>query len=436
MQLERRPIAELRAAPYNPRTISPAALKGLAASIARWGIVEPVIENKRTGCIVGGHQRIRAAESLGHTEIDVVVVDLEEAEEKALNIALNSPSISGEFTEGLHALLDEVQAALPDLDPAMKLDDLRDLVKLPPSEADDAEDPVPAAPVKPFSRLGDTWLLGTSRLAVGDARQEGTLARALGAGARAGVLTEPVADCVFTDPPYGVDYEGKTADAMRIQNDGFAGLEELLRTVLGDAAAASRDGAAWFICAPAGPQSLAFSKVLTELGVWRQTLVWAKDAFVLGHSDYHYRHEVIYYGWKPGAAHRAPAGRTHDTVWEIPRPRASREHPTMKPVPLIARALANHTAPNELVLDPFAGSGSTLVACATMHRRFAGAEIEPRFADVAVLRWMTATKLKPRLERDGRILEWADLSASFATAPDAGGGSSASAQPALAGGAA
>ena len=177
---------------------------------------------------------------------------------------------------------------------------------------------------------------------------------------------------------------------------------EFLRSTLGNALDACKPGAVWYVAAPAGPNFLPFASCLAALRVWRQTLVWVKDAFVLGRSDYHYRHEAVFYGWKPGAAHHEPPDRTHDTIWEVPRPRASPDHPTSKPVELVERALLMSTARGELVLDPFAGSGSTLIAAEASGRRAACVELDPRYCDVVVRRWQEATGREAVLDGDGR----------------------------------
>jgi site-specific DNA-methyltransferase (adenine-specific) len=146
-----------------------------------------------------------------------------------------------------------------------------------------------------------------------------------------------------------------------------------------------------YVAAPAGPIHFEFAAVLRELEVWRHTLNWVKDGFVLGRADYHYRHEPIFYGWKEGAAHTWNGGRSQDSVLEFPRPRANKEHPTMKPVALIQRCLENSTDEKAIVCDPFGGSGSTLIACEATNRRARLIELDPRYCDVIVRRWEEAT---------------------------------------------
>jgi site-specific DNA-methyltransferase (adenine-specific) len=193
-----------------------------------------------------------------------------------------------------------------------------------------------------------------------------------------------------------VDYVGKTADALTIENDNLAGLGPLLSSALGNACAASRPGATWYVAAPTGPQFLEFAKVLSELGIWRQSLVWIKNSMVLGHSDFHYRHEALFYGWKPGAVHRSPPNRTYDSVWEFDRPSRSADHPTMKPVELVVHALLMSSQRGSIVLDPFAGSGTTLVAAQGTGRIGCAVELEPKYCAV-ILERMEALGVTPEV---------------------------------------
>ena len=206
---------------------------------------------------------------------------------------------------------------------------------------------------------------------------------------------------VWTDPPYGVSYVVKTADALTIENDALDadGLDDFLRSVFALALTHTSPGACWYVAAPAGPLTMIFGQALIDLGVYRQMLIWVKDQFVMGHSDYHYRHEPVYYGWTPGAAHHALADRKQDTIHEADRPKRSKEHPTMKPVELIARHIGNSTDPGQLVVDPFGGSGSTLIACHTTGRPAALIELDPKYADVILRRYQEHTGAIPT--RDG-----------------------------------
>lgn len=403
--------------PRNPRRGNVGRLEQL---IEDNGFHGALLCQRSTGFILAGNHRMLAAKAKGLTALPVLWLDVDDDE--ALRILLGDNRGSDDATydgETLAALLSELEASDRELQgtgytPA----DLEALLERLGAEAapsggtepDDAP-PLPEGP--PVSKVGDVWLLGRHRLVVGDARDPNVIERSL-----AGRL----ADMVWTDPPYGVDYEGKTEERLTITGDeqDDEALEQLLRAVLGNARTWCRPGAAWWTCGPAGPQSLVFGRVLTDLKVWRQTILWVKDNFVLGRQDYHYRHELLNVGevpddatlgaarldpeqllagWKPGGKHHQPPDRRQDTVWEIPRPKASREHPTMKPVALVERAVRNHTDPGEIVLDPFAGSGSTLIACHRAGRAAALVEIDARYADVICRRWENHVGVAPR--RDG-----------------------------------
>jgi site-specific DNA-methyltransferase (adenine-specific) len=230
------------------------------------------------------------------------------------------------------------------------------------------------------------------------------------------------ADAVITDPPYDVNVEGRTKAKLKILNDnlGHIGTVKLLRASLSLALAYCRDGGAFYVWAPHGPSFLAFAQVATEQGWWHQTIVWVKDSFVLGRSDYHGRHEAILagrkvalvteqtparevevlgYGWKPGAARTWSSDRRQDTAWECSRPRRSTEHPTMKPVALIERAIRNSTAQGATIVDPFAGSGTAIIAAEAAGRRCLAMELDPGYVDVILARYALLTGHKPaRLE--------------------------------------
>jgi DNA modification methylase len=369
---------------------------------------------RRDGTVIAGNHTLQAARRLGWAEIAVVWVDDDEATAKAFALADNRTAELGGYDDQLLAdLITEVREAdaallgatgwtdeavadlMTSLEPVMVPQALR-------GDPDDCPDDAPAKSVE-----GDVWLLGPHRLLCGDSTKPTDLERLMG---------DDVADMVWTDPPYGVSYVGGTG--LTIDNDdlGVDELTEFLRAALGNAFAHCRPGGAWFVAGPGGPASLAFSVVLSELAVWRQTLAWVKDQFVLGRSDYHGRHELLfygwrldpstpppgvedlehlYYGWKPGAAHQATPDRKQDTVWEYPRPRRNAEHPTMKPVGLVERAILNHTDAGAIVLDPFGGSGSTLIACHQAGRRARLVEFSPSYADVICRRFQELTGIRP-----------------------------------------
>jgi DNA modification methylase len=412
MQVIQVPISKIRFAQYNPRKISDTEMASLKRSLQRFGFVDPVVVNRRRGkswsaaergtVIVGGHQRVRAARELGHKAVPVVYVDLSPDDEKLLNLALNK--IGGEFDlPKLAEILRDLRKAKADLGASgfsqkeitrAIADAERELsASLPPDEED-----VPDLPRKPRTQPGELIRLGPHRLLCGDSTKPEHMKCLMG-GDRA--------DLLWTDPPYGVDYVGKTARAMTIRNDGRRGLQDLLRTAFAAVDAGLEPGAAFYVAHPAGLPAVPFINAVLQTG-WlvRQNLVWVKDTMVLGHSDYHYRHEAILYGYKPAAGRLGRGGmgwyggEDQTSVFEIARPKASRDHPTMKPVALIEACVRNSSQREDVILDPFGGSGSTLIACHRLGRRAFLMEIDPRYCDVIRERWRRFTG--QREGRDGR----------------------------------
>lgn len=253
----------------------------------------------------------------------------------------------------------------------------------------DGGDEVPEPPEAPVSRPGDLWVLGDHRLVCGDARDDGAWKLLLGS---------EKARMVWTDPPYNIDYVGKTKDALKIENDAFSPDEfrEFLKETLGSTVRRTAPGGAVYVAAPSGDMFYEFAVVLGRdgLDVWRHTLAWVKNSLVMGRTDYHYRHESIFYGWVPGAGHYFTDDRTQDSVFEIDRPSASEEHPTMKPIELVARCVRNSSERGWLVVDPFGGSGTTLIACEQEGRKAALVELDPAYCDVIVERWQKVTGRK------------------------------------------
>jgi DNA modification methylase len=422
------PVASLRSYKTNPNRGDVAAI---ARSLQRNGQYRAIVVNRggltgRPNEILAGNHTWAAAVQLGEPDIAVTWVDVDDDACARIVLADNRLAQLASYDEDV---LLELLEAQPDLDGTgwSKFDVDALISQLRPDEPVELvdRDHVPDMPTaSPVSRPGQLWLLGAHRLVCGDATDPGVLLQLLDG--------DPV-DCVWTDPPYGVSYVGKTEDALTIANDNLSALdtEVLLRTAFTLLVDVCKPGAAWYVTCPGGPALLPFGKVLTDLGIWRQTLIWVKDSLVLGRSDFHYRHEPMLYGWTPGATpadpppdqygwrheellygwvpsgpHTAPPDRKQDTIWEVPRPTRSRQHPTMKPTELIARALRNSTAAEALVLDPFAGSGSTLVACHVERRRARLVELDPRYADVICTRWQELTGMEPIDGLTGRPVDF------------------------------
>jgi DNA modification methylase len=416
--IETKRLCDLSPAPYNPRAISPDALDGLRHSVERFGCVEPIIWNRRTGHVVGGHQRLKVLERLGETETQVVVVDLPEAEEKALNVALNNPAIAGEFTPELHRLLAEINETLPELSSLLRFDDLaaqtaRLLAELEPNEGLTAPDDVPEPPEEPITQPGDLWILGGHRLICGDSGDPAVLARLM--DGRQAVL-------YATDPPYGVGYDGTSHPQNRrdkergrqpgSQNRDWSGdyqdldawdhfedeqaFETFLITVFTTALPYLTEAAAWYTW-HASATTECFKRAWREAGVrYHQTITWVKPTHVLGFAMWNYRSEPCLMGWQKGhkpAAYQVPDESSN--VWEVDWEGKARctdgNHPTQKPVRLFELPLLKHTRPGDVCLETFCGSGSQIIAAERLNRRCFAVEKNPRFVDVALRRWENFT---------------------------------------------
>jgi DNA modification methylase len=400
MTLEHWPLDRLVPYARNPRKNDHAVDK-VAAAIHEFGFRVPVIA-KSDGTVVDGHLRLKAAQKLGLETVPVLLADdMTETQIKAFRISVNRMAELAEWDTELLALeledlrLDDFDIDLTGFD-AGELDALMDeMAGGSGTEGLTDPDDVPEPPVEPVSKPGDVWLLGRHRLMCGDSTDAAQVGILLAGG---------VADMLWTDPPYGVSYVGKTADALTIENDSLddVQLTDFLRSAFACAFQHSRAGAAWYVAAPAGPLHQCFSETLKEIGVWRQTLNWVKNTFALGRSDYHYRHEPIFYGWKPGDAHYFVDDRTQDTILEFNKPSRNGEHPTMKPVELIEYCIGNSSKPGWMVLDLFGGSGSTLIACEKTGRINRSMELDPKYCDVIVKRWQEFTGQTATLESTGQ----------------------------------
>jgi DNA modification methylase len=386
--------AELVPNPRNWRTHPPDQQRALGGALAEVGWVTEVIVNRTTGHLVDGHLRVELALASGADIVPVTYVELSEAEEA---VVLASLDPIGAMAEAEAQALETLLATLDPSDADLKafLDDLArqqsiEGLRVAAGDPDDAPD----LPEAPWVQPGELYRLGEHRLLCGDATDGAAVTRLFG--------SDEAADLIWTDPPYGVKYQTKLSteeavarhrrtDGLEVANDQPEDVPRLLQAAF--ALAPLKPGGAFYVASPSSADVLpAFYAALAanEMPV-RQQIVWVKDVFVLGRHDYHYRHEPILYGWKDGAAHTFLGGRDQDTVWEIARPRRSEAHPTMKPVVLVSRALVASSRPGELVYEPFAGSGTTIVAAEQTGRRCYAIELDPHYAQVAIERWASFT---------------------------------------------
>src|SRR5690625_4661570 len=425
------PITELRAFHKNPRRGDVATI---VESLDRLGQYRPIVVNlgTKTGRpneVLAGNHTVQAAKKLGWKEIDAHIVDVDDDTAARIVLVDNKSNDNATYD---HADLLELVKTVTDLEatgwtPAEISDIADELADDVPDETAGEFDDAPPAPEKPVTEPGDIWLLGPHRLICGDATDPDVIAQLIG---------DDPADCLSPDPPYGVEYVGKTKDALTIENDGAAGLPALLRDAFTAAATGIRPGAPVYV-AHADTERLTFETALAVSGFQvRQNLIWVKNTMVMGRSDYHYQHEPILtaesptgdtdtdegeaaegdevkthtpvlYGFKNGGAGRLGRGGPRwygdnrgTTVIEVPKPPANRDHPTMKPVDLILPMLRRSVKRGGVVLDPFGGSGSTLIAADIRKARARIVELDPRYCDVIARRWQQLAGKLPI--RDGR----------------------------------
>jgi len=385
------PLDELRPDPANPRRIGNAELEALTRSIRQFGFVQPVLARLEDKTVIGGHQRLTAARKLGYKSVPVVYLDLSLEQARLLNLSLNK--IAGEWDQELLARMLADLKPIEDLDLSLSGFTEDELMKLLKSmnardkkervESFDLDAALEAARAAPRAQRGDVWALGDHRLLCGDSTDVGDVDR-LFDGRKAALA--------FTDPPYNVslgDHGGQQQGSRRrrIQNDALPDdqwetfVRGWSRNLLGHV-----DGAI-YICMSTKEWPLVSHALEEEGGHWSDTIIWAKDRFVLGRASYQRQYEPIWFGWREGAKPYWCGDRDQGDVWKIDRPSASDLHPTMKPLPLIERALGNSSQAGDVVADLFLGSGSTLIACERTGRVCYGVEIDPHYASVAILRW-------------------------------------------------
>jgi DNA modification methylase len=433
IRIERKHLDDLNPAEYNPRKrLKPGdeEYEKLKRSIDTFTYVDPIIINA-DGTVIGGHQRLFVLRDLGYTEADVSVVNLSKADEKALNVALNK--IAGDWDEEkLAELFAELDAEGYDLSlTGFGEDELSGLLSGEDADfvdMDKADEDIPEPAAKPYSKPGDIWNLGKHRLICGDSTMRETYTS---------LLNEERVQLVVTDPPYNVDYEGTAGKIMNDSMDSNS-FRAFLFDMYSAVASVTEDGAAAYIF-HADSEGVAFREEFERAGfLLKQCLIWVKNAFVLGRQDYQWRHEPILYGWKDGAAHYFTDKRNlatvidesgkpdpeklsreeleelvslmYDAVAEEPtsiiycdKPLRNAEHPTMKPTKLIAKLIENSSRAGWIVLDPFGGSGSTLVAAEATGRKARLVELDPKFCDVIVKRYASVTdKRDITLVRNGK----------------------------------
>ena len=406
MIIEKKNTADLLPADYNPRKdLKPgdAEYEKLKRSIEQFGYVEPVIWNKTTGRVVGGHQRLKVLIDMGITEVECVVVEMDEGKEKALNIALNK--ISGDWDKDKLALLiadlqgSDFDVSLTGFEPAeidaLFKDTIKDGIK------DDDFDVEAELKNPTITKLGDVWTLGRHRLICGDSTKEETFET---------LMNGVKANLVITDPPYNVNYEGS---AGKIKNDNMANdafYNFLLAAFQNTEAVMASDASIYVF--HADTEGLNFRRAFADAGFYLSgCCIWKKQSLVLGRSPYQWQHEPCLYGWKKNGKHQWYTGRKETTIWEFDKPKKNGDHPTMKPIPLLAYPIMNSSMSNTVVLDPFGGSGSTLIACEQSERICHTIELDEKFCDVIVKRYIeqVGSSDAVSVQRDGLTYKYSEV---------------------------
>jgi DNA modification methylase len=396
LQIEQWPVDRLLPYIRNARVHSPEQVAQIAASILQFGFVNAILTGS-DGVIIAGHARLAAAQKLGMKEVPVIVLShLSETQRRALVLADNQLALNASWDEEMLRIeLESLKEANFDLDlVGFSDDELEELLGDPDGSKDGLtdEDAVPEEQEKVITVPGDLWVLGNHRLLCGDA----TSTEAIQA-----VLAGDLADMVFTDPPYNVAYVGKTSKKLTIGNDALGEkFYEFLRDASANMLAVTKG--AIYMCMSSSELHTLFRAFTDAGGHWSTFVIWAKHHFTLGRSDYQRMYEPILYGWREGTEHFWCGDRNQGDVWFIKRPMANLDHPTMKPVELVERAIRNSSKSRDTILDPFGGSGTTLIACEKSGRHARLVELEPKYCDVIIRRWQEFTGQEATLESNGR----------------------------------
>jgi DNA modification methylase len=402
-KLERWSLERLIPHARNARTHSDEQVAQIAGSIAEFGFVNPVLVGD-DGVIVAGHGRVMAARKLGLSEAPVIVLShLSPTQRRALMIADNQIATNAGWNE---EMLATELAALKDEAFDLELlgfDDAEiDRLLADTLDPDEAEDEVPEPPTDPVSRPGDLWLCGQHRVLCGDATVLADVEK---------VLDGELADMAFTDPPYNVNYANSAKDKLRGKNRPILNdaLGEEFGALLYDACVnilAVTKGAV-YICMSSSELDRLQKAFREAGGKWSTFVIWAKNTFTLGRSDYQRQYEPILYGWKDGTDHYWCGARDQGDVWFFDKPVTNDLHPTMKPVALVERAIRNSSKSRDIVLDPFGGSGTTLIAAERAGRRARLIELDPKYVDVIVQRWQDQTGQRAALAASGQsFADW------------------------------
>jgi len=390
VKIEQRAIDTLIPYINNSRKHSDEQVAQIAASIKEFGWTNPILIDGTNG-LIAGHGRLMAARKLGMAKVPVIeLAHLSEHQKKALIIADNKLALNSDWDNNLLMIeLQELNSKDYDLSVlGFDQDELDALLNpIEPTVGLTDEDAVPDVPEEPKTKPGDVYILGNHRLMCGDSCSVTDMEK---------LCNDRKVDMWLTDPPYNVAYEGKTKDALTIQNDSMSddGFRQFLRDSYVTADSVMKPGAVFYIW-HADSEGYNFRGAAFDAG-WkvRQCLIWKKSTMVMGRQDYHWKHEPCLYGWKEGAGHLWATDRKQTTILEFDKPSRNGEHPTMKPVALFEYQMLNNTKGGDIILDSFGGSGTTLLAAEKNGRIAYVMELDPKYCDVIVKRWEDFTGKK------------------------------------------
>jgi DNA modification methylase len=396
-----RPLGELIPYARNPRTHSDAQVAQIAASIREFGWTNPVLVDGESG-IIAGHGRVMAARKLGLEQVPVIeLAHMSEAQKRAYVLADNQLALNAGWDEELLRLeLADLSELGFDLELIGFGDGELERLLAGGKEGLTEDDEAPALPEQAVTQLGDLWVLGEHRLLCGDATVLAEVER---------VLSGQLADMTFTDPPYNVAYGSSAKDKLRgnkrrIMNDDLgSGFEAFLGDACTNIIAVTKG--AVYVCMSSSELHTLQRAFTAAGGKWSTFVIWAKHTFTLGRADYQRQYEPILYGWPAGHDRFWCGARDQGDVWFIDKPAKNDLHPTMKPVALVERAIRNSSKSRDIVLDPFGGAGSTLIACEKTGRQARLVELDPKYCDVIVERWQAWAGGMATLESDGRTYE-------------------------------
>jgi len=384
------PIDKLIPYARNARIHTEEQVAQVAASIVEFGWTNPILVGANR-IIIAGHARLAAARKLKLAEAPVIVLDhLTDTQRRALVLADNRLALSAGWDEDmLRVELESLKEDAFDLDLVGFTDEeLEKILEAEPSGGLTDENEAPEPQDLVVTVAGDVWVMGEHRLLCGDATIAADVEK---------VMAGCLADMVFTDPPYNINYEGRTENKLKIQNDKLGSkFYDFLRDASANMLAVCKG--AVYICMSSSELHTLHQAFIEAGGHWSTFIIWVKNHFTLGWGDYRRQYEPILYGWREGNKHFWCGDRNQGDAWMINRPAANREHPTMKPVELVERALRNNSKSRDTILDPFGGSGTAIIACQKTGRQARVIELDPKYCDVIVRRWKAFTGSQARRE--------------------------------------